>query len=607
MFARVASFSHLAACDFCILGESSCQHQGHVWRNQGVHFAKKVQAESKDVMNLRSIQQSRTMPFTGREKEVFCQEPPCIGNPYLEDALLRDYLQSHLPTKVFAEVSSDLERFGARVKNEIDSLGRECELNPPRLQHFDAWGRRVDQIITCTAWKRMKEFSAEEGLVAEAYERRYSNWSRIYQIAKLFLFAPSSGLFSCPLAMTDGVAKVIESLGVPKLLEDVYARLTSRDPGQFWTSGQWMTERRGGSDVGNGTETVAQPLLDGTYSLHGLKWFTSATDSDVALTLARILAADGQVEQGSKGLSLFYLKVRDAEGKLNKIEIHRLKDKLGTRQLPTAELFLDGAKALRISAEGRGVATIAHMLTITRIHNAIGAVAFMRRMIHMARDYVTKREAFGKLLKDHPLHTQTLARMEVQTRGVFLLLMEMGRLLGLEETEKATVQDQHMLRLLTPVVKLYTGKQAVAVISEGLECFGGQGFMEDTGLTTLARDAQVFTIWEGTTNILSLDVLRSIAKSGGKVLDAFFSTAQAKLEVALGAPELEPSVQTVQKALHKLRLFTREMGLKGEEGMQLSARDFAYTLARIYGGVLLLEHAARPSASATDIFTAQRY
>uniref|UniRef100_A0ABM5F2B2 Acyl-CoA dehydrogenase family member 11-like n=1 Tax=Pogona vitticeps TaxID=103695 RepID=A0ABM5F2B2_9SAUR len=288
------------------------------------------------------------------------------------------------------------------------------------------------------------------------------------------------------------------------------------------------------------------------------------------------MAADGQVEQGSKGLSLFYLKVRDAEGKLNKIEIHRLKDKLGTRQLLTAELFLDGAKALRISAEGQGVATIAHMLTIARIHNAIGAVAFMRRMIHMARDYATKREAFGKLLKDHPLHTQTLARMEVQTRGAFLLSMEMGRLLGLEETEKATVQDQHMLRLLTPVVKLYTGKQ-------------------------------VLTIWEGTTNILSLDVLRSIVKSGGKVLDAFFSMAQAKLEVALGAPELELSVQIVQKALHKLRLFTQEMGLKGEEGMQLSARDFAYTLARIYGGVLLLEHAARPRASATDIFTAQRW
>ncbi|KAJ6659154.1 hypothetical protein lerEdw1_019457 [Lerista edwardsae] len=340
-------------------------------------------------------------------------EPARIGNPYLEDVFLQGYLESRLPPKVFAGVSMDLERFGARVKDEIDSLGRECELNPPRLQQFDAWGQRVDQIITCSAWKRMKVISAEEGLIAEAYERKYSSWSRVHQIAKLYLYAPSAGIFTCPLAMTDGAAKVLESLGIPEPVEEAYARLTSRDPRSFWTSGQWMTERKGGSDVANGTETVALKLPDGTYSLHGLKWFTSATDSDVTLTLARIMAADGRAEQGSKGLSLFYLEVRDKDGNLNGIEMQRLKDKMGTRQLPTAELLLDGARAYRISAEGRGVASIANMLTITRIHNVISAVGLMRRVIFLARDYATKREAFGKYLKEHPLHMQTLARMEV--------------------------------------------------------------------------------------------------------------------------------------------------------------------------------------------------
>ncbi|XP_061458673.1 acyl-CoA dehydrogenase family member 11-like [Rhineura floridana] len=551
-------------------------------------------------------QQPRVL-FGRKEIQVFCQEPPRIGNPYLEDAFLQGYLKAHLPSKVFAEVSVELERFGGRVKNEIDLLGRECELNPPQLKQFDAWGQRVDQIVTCPAWKRMKEISAEEGLIAEAYERRHSNWSRVHQIAKLYLYAPSAGAFTSSLAMTDGAAKVTESLGIPKPLEEAFIHLTSRDPLKFWTSGQWMTERKGGSDVAGGTETIALERPDGSYSLHGLKWFTTATDSDMTLTLARTVAANGQIEQGSKGLSLFYLEVRNKEGKLNGIEIQRLKEKLGTRQVPTAELLLDGARAFRISAEGRGVASIASMLTITRIHNAISAVASMRRVITMARDYATKRESFGKTLKDHPLHMQTLARMEVQTRGAFLLLMEMGRLLGLEETKNATQQEQHMLRLLTPVVKLYTGKQAVAVISEGLECFGGQGYMEDTGLAAASRDAQVLTIWEGTTNILSLDVLRALVKSQGKVLDAFFSTAQAKSKVALGFSELEPSVQRVENALHKLRQFTQKISSKEAVGMQLAARDFAYTLARIYGGVLLLEHAARPNASATDIYTAQRW
>ncbi|XP_048369589.1 acyl-CoA dehydrogenase family member 11-like isoform X2 [Sphaerodactylus townsendi] len=427
------------------------------WECRGIHLSKKwsQQTETMDP----STRQYPRAPFATAEAGIFCQEPPRLGNPYLEDVFLQAYLKSYLPPKVFAEIDVDLMRFGARLKNEIDSLGRECELNPPRLQQFDAWGRRVDHIITCAAWKKMKEISAEEGLIAEAYERRYSNWSRVHQVAKLYLYAPSAGLFTCPLAMTDGAAKVIESLGIPRPVREAYANLTSRDPRKFWTSGQWMTERKGGSDVANGTETVARELPNGTHTLHGFKWFTSATDADISLTLARVVSAEGQIEQGSKGLSLFYLETRDKEGKLNGIQIQRLKEKLGTKQVPTAELFLDGARAHQISALGRGVASIANMLTITRIHNAISAVGGMRRMISMAKDYATKRQAFGKPLKEHPLHMQTLARMEVQARGAFLLLMETSRLLGLEDTKMATEQDLHMLRLLTPVAKLYTAKQ----------------------------------------------------------------------------------------------------------------------------------------------------
>ncbi|XP_025032980.1 acyl-CoA dehydrogenase family member 11-like, partial [Python bivittatus] len=310
--------------------------------------------------------------------------------------------RSSSPGEVFAEVNVDLERFGARMRDEIDFLGRECELNPPRLQQFDAWGQRVDQIITCPAWKRMKDISAEESLVAEGYKRRYSSWSRVHQTAKLYLFMPSSGCYGCPLAMTDGAAKTIEIT--------VVLRVT-----------------RGG------TETIARELPDGSYSLHGFKWFTSATDSDMTLTLARIMAADGQIKQ------------------------------------------LDGARAHLISAEGQGIACIANMLNISRIYNAIFAVGSMRRIVHMARDYATKREAFGKPLKDHPLHIQTLARMEVQTHGAFLLMMETGRLLGLEETKKATEQDEHMLRLLTPVIKLYTAKQVTFTFLPGAQCFPTMG------------------------------------------------------------------------------------------------------------------------------------
>uniref|UniRef100_A0A8B9UPG8 ACD11 dehydrogenase n=1 Tax=Anas zonorhyncha TaxID=75864 RepID=A0A8B9UPG8_9AVES len=582
-------------------GWERCQ----AWSCRGVNTT----AEQGQQVNMQQNQvlEDLEMPVVRRETENLFQERPETGNQYLEDALLRSYLKAHLPPKVLEEVSQDLERFGNRLLTEVKPLGWECELNPPVFRQYDAWGQRVDHIITCSAWKRMKEISAEEGLIAEAYERRYSNWSRVHQAVKLYLFSTTSGGFNCPLAMTDGAAKVIESLGTPASLKNAFDHLTSRDPKKFWTSGQWMTERRGGSDVANGTETVARKQPDGTYRLYGFKWFTSAADSDVTLTLARIADAEGHVKQGSSGLSLFFLKVRDEDKKLNNIRVQRLKDKLGTRQMATAELWLDGAEAELISAEGRGVASISNMLNITRIHNVIGAVASMRRMISLSREYALKRVVFGKLLKDHPLHMQTIARMEVQTRGAFLLLMEIARLLGLAETNMASEQDQLLLRLLVPVAKLYTGKQASATVIEAMECFGGQGYMEDTGLPVIVRDTLVLSIWEGTTNILSLDVLRSLTKSRGQVIAVFFSTVQKKIELALSTAELEPAVKQMRAAISRLTQFIQGAGSKDAVTMELAARDFSYSLARIYAGALLIEHASRPDASAEDISAARRW
>ncbi|KAE8292237.1 Acyl-CoA dehydrogenase family member 11 [Larimichthys crocea] len=545
------------------------------------------------------------LPFSGARIGSFFQERPVLKNPFLEDALLRGYLRRHLPQEA---AFSDLCAFGERVSKEVDVWGRECEVTPPQLVHFDPWGRRVDHIETSPAWKRMKDLSAQEGLVAIGYERPFGEWSRVYQMCKLYIYSPSSGLYTCPLAMTDGAAKVIQSVGVSWPVDEAYSRLTTRQPERFWTSGQWMTERQGGSDVARGTETVAVPQTDGSYKLHGFKWFTSATDADMTLTLARIQDRTGATTPGSRGLSLFYAEVsRDEDGLLKGIEVQRLKDKLGTRQMPTAELLLDGLPAHRLSEVGRGVASIANMLTITRIHNSISAAAAMRRVVQLAGDYATRRTAFGKLLKDHPLHMQTLARMEVETRGAFLLVMDACRLLGREESGMATQLDTNLLRLLTPVVKLYTGKQAVAVVSEGLESFGGQGYIEDTGLPGLLRDAQVLSIWEGTTNVLSLDVLRCVARSSGLVLHAYFTHTKSLLAGASSVSSLAPAVKALDRALSELQDFVQVAASRGPAYLELGARDLAYSLARIYAGALLIDHACWKGASPSDTYAALRW
>src|SRR5580700_10078081 len=202
----------------------------------------------------------------------------------------------------------------------------------------------------------MQRIAAEEGMVATAYERKSGAFSRAHQFALVYLLSPTSAVYSCPLAMTDGAAKTLVTMDNQALVDRAVTRLTSRDPRVAWTSGQWMTERTGGSDVGI-SETVARPGTGpdaGKYRLYGTKWFTSATTSQMALTLAR---PEGN-PPGGHGLALFYVELRDATGAMNGIAVNRLKDKLGTRMVPTAELTLDGALATPVAGTTDGVRKI---------------------------------------------------------------------------------------------------------------------------------------------------------------------------------------------------------------------------------------------------------
>jgi alkylation response protein AidB-like acyl-CoA dehydrogenase len=416
----------------------------------------------------------------------------------------------------------------------------------------------------------MARVTAEEGLVATAYERRHGASSRIHQFALVYLLNATTGVYSCPLAMTDGAAKTLTTLGNKPLMDRALPRLLSRDPKGAWTSGQWMTERTGGSDV-SGTSTVAR-CVDGQYRLYGTKWFTSATTAQVAMTLARV----------DQSLSLFYVELRDPSGALQGIRVNRLKDKLGTRALPTAELTLDGAPATLIGGEGHGVRKIASLFNITRIYNAAVAVASMRRAVHLARAYAARRVAFGRPLLDHPLHVETLATLEVECDAALHLVGFLAELLGKDECGAATPADQALLRLLTPVAKLYTAKQAIAVASETLEAFGGAGYIEDTGLPRLLRDAQVLSIWEGTTNILSLDTLRAVDH------DATLAPALAELRRRLDGID-SPARARVVAALNTIE---HMLPAGDPDARQAGARAFAFALARVAAAVVLLEHAA---------------
>lgn len=514
--------------------------------------------------------------------ELFHQQPPSLGNQYTDDRVLRSFLHRALPRDLLTQVEPDLMTMGELAGGELYRLHLADRRNEPVLTQWDAWGERIDHIEVSPLWKYAARLAATYGLVALPYERTYGALSRIVQFALVYLFHPSTDVYTCPLAMSDGAARTLVEAGDTALIDRALPRLISRDPDRCWTSGQWMTELPGGSDVSR-TETIARPGFDGIWRLFGRKWFTSATTGHMALALAR---PEGN-PSGSRGLALFYIELRDDEGRLQGIRVNRLKDKLGTRKVPTAELILEGTPARLVGAPNGGVRAIVPMLQVTRLWNSVSAASFMRRGIALARDYARRRVAFGAPLNRQPLHIETLATLQAEFEGAFHLSFLTAGLLGAEETGVADERQRHLLRVLTSITKLTTGRQAVDVLSEVIEAFGGAGYVEDTGLPTLLRDAHVLPIWEGTTNVLALDSLRALAQPG--TWDAILSLMD-ELTSGVNDTSLASASVRARAALDHAR---RWFGSAHDRArLERGARRLALTIGRSLELALLISHAA---------------
>ena len=292
---------------------------------------------------------------------------------------------------------------------------------------------------------------------------------------------------------------------------------------------------------------------------------------------------------GGRGLSLFFVETRDAAGKLQNIEVNRLKDKFGTRKVPTAELMLRGTPATLVCGEGSGIKKITPMLSVTRTWNAVMSAALMRRGVVLARDYARKRVAFGAPLSEKPLHLDTLATLAAESEASLHLSFHVVAILGRIERNEARPMDDALLRLLTPIMKLTTGKQAVSVLSEVLECFGGAGYVEDTGLPALYRDAQVLPIWEGTTNVLSLDTLRAFGHAA-EMQEALTSEVRRVL-AGLRDPALKEAAERAKRAIDGALQWLAKTFADAPLDVEAGARRFAMTLGRSIALLLFAEHA----------------
>ncbi|KAF8680344.1 Acyl-CoA dehydrogenase, C-terminal domain [Rhizoctonia solani] len=504
---------------------------------------------------------------------------------------------------------------------DIHELGKYVE--PPTLIQYDHFGQRIDQLKTSEGWRQLKQVATKEGMVSIAYDRaNHGSLARILMFIKTCLWAGDSHGVTCPLAMTDGAARVLELIGTCHMKEWLLPRLLSRDPQLAYTAGQWMTEaclRPGGSDVSH-TETVAHPVYPNDtmqngapYRLSGVKWFSSATDGQLALALAQV---------PNQGLALFVVPMPSADVELfspnthllsfqlrNGINIHRLKNKVGTHALPTAELELEDTIGFLLIAPSQtqgtikpnGVRTISPVLNITRLHSAATSIGNLAKCLAIARSYAQVRQVADPtpgrvggqaLLVDVPLHTATLARVEVLRHALTHFLFGVVELLGASEAGTATNSERVRLRLLTPVLKAFAADRAVGGMEECMAALGGLGYMEETGIGRLIRDSLVEKIWEGTVNVLALDMLR--AMRGGDAIKAFCEWSRAIIARYPG-----PSINLIKRRLTLLESLN-------PSSCSSHARQALVLVAHLASASYLLQH-AQWSRLELDAVIAQRW
>ena len=508
--------------------------------------------------------------------EVLNQTPPLVGHDTSANPALREGMEREGAGWALAEVS-ELGRLAGTA--DAQELGRTAERNKPVLHTHDRYGHRIDEVTYDAAYHELMRTAVAHGLHGAPWSDERTG-AHVARAAKFMVWNVDAG-HTCPISMTYAVVPALRAN--PALSAQLEPLLTNRtyDPGlrdpatkRGLVAGMSMTEKQGGSDVRANT-TTASPQSDGTHSLVGHKWFTSAPMSDVFLTLA----------QAPGGLSCFLVPRVLPGGERNAMALVRLKDKLGNRSNASSEIEYDGASGWLVGEEGHGVRTIVEMVNMTRLDCVIGAAAGMRTAVLQATHHARHRSAFGRPLVQAPLMRSVLADLAVESEATTTAMM---RLAGANDRAVRGDQGEAALRRLAlAVTKYHVCKRAPVVAGEALECLGGNGYIEDSDLPRLYREMPLLSIWEGSGNVAALDALRALAREP-HTLDAYLG----EVELAEGAD------RRFDDALARLK-----KELTSFDDLELRARRIVEQLALVFQGSLLVRHSP---AAVADAFCASR-
>jgi putative acyl-CoA dehydrogenase len=507
--------------------------------------------------------------------EVTNQPPPLTGYDAAQDPALMEALRREGAGWAEPAVRSLGELAGGAQAQE---WGRVANEYPPKLRTHDRFGHRADEVEFHPAWHELMSIAVRHGLHAAPWQDA-SPGAHVARAAGFYVWGQAEAGHCCPVSMTYSIVPALRH--APELARRYEPLLTARayDPGlrpplgkTGLLAGMSMTEKQGGSDVRANT-TTATPVADGTYRITGHKWFTSAPMNDLFMVLA----------QAPSGLSCFLLPRVLPDGTRNEMRLMRLKDKLGNRSNASAEVEYEDAVAWLVGEEGRGVRTIVDMVNSTRLDCVLAAATGMRVGVIQAAHHAAHRRAFGAVLIGQPLMGGVLADLAIESEAATIVAM---RLAG--ATDRAARGDQGeaaFRRLALAVTKYHVCKQAPAHAAEALECLGGNGYVEESGMPRLYREAPLQSIWEGSGNVAALDALRALTREP-QAAEAFF----AELDLAAGADRhLDEAIDRLRKA-----------ALAPEEA---TARRLVEAMAVALQAALLVRHG---NPAVADAFTASR-
>ena len=521
-----------------------------------------------------------TAPVYPQEKNnVLDKDFHPSNNFYQSDKIFKNYLKQNSTPEGLSYMSEKLEFIGKEAAGRMNELSLVADKLGPELVKRNSLGETINEIRFHPDYWELMEIAVKSEMFRVKWEpklrAKFNNEKQVLGFSAGFIYSLSECGQFCPLCMTDGVARLIDLFCDDEDKARLLSHIYTENADDFFTGAMFLTEKTGGSDVGANITTATHDKGK-NYLLNGEKWFCSNANADIIFALAR---TDSSVK-GTKGLSIFLVEKHLLSGERNPIDIIRVKDKLGVRSMASAECMLTNTVGKLVGKEFEGFKVMLEMITLSRLYNSVGALGCARRALIEAYQFLSYRKTFGKMVIEHALIRTKLTELGSLYVADFYLVWRTVK--SLELADAGNEREAQLLRIINPMTKKWSAETGVYITRESMELMGGLGYIEDTVMPKLMRDVMVLPIWEGSGNIIILDMLRALIKSNGfEVLCA---------EVNKSAKNNANYGKWLKDELNKLILFSEKLKKLSQDEMEASAKLFFEKLTTIYQLSLLMDN-----------------